>query len=224
MLGRRITTIITHDVLYSNSAYTRVKLCGMFREEDIEAVNVAAPDLCGFVVNRPKSHRHVDRDRLWALVSRLDPSIPAVGVFVDQPLGYVSELADEVLDVVQLHGTEENPYITFLRELVDIPIIQAIELRTREDVERANESKADFVLLDIGRDANGRPDQSLLPGLCRPFVLSGGLTPDGVARDIAEVAPWGVDMSSGLETDGLKDPEKIRAAVAAVRGATPRQT
>ena len=132
MLGRRTTTIITHDILYGQDPRARVMLSGMFRDEDIRAVNEARPDLCGFTVNWPSSRRHVDRDRLRRLVSLLDPTIPAVGVFFDQPLGFVSEVADEMLDVIQLQGTEGNAYMTFLRELADLPIIQAIRQAGQE--------------------------------------------------------------------------------------------
>lgn len=219
MLGRRITTIITHDVLFGGEPFTRVKLCGMFRDEDVSVVNEVRPDLCGFVVNWPSSHRHVDRDRLWQLVSRLDPTIPAVGVFKDQPLGYVAELADEVLDVVELRGTEGNPYITFLRELVDIPILQVIRLQGPADVERLAQSKADLVLVDCRPMVRGELAWSVLEGVSRPYMLGGGLTPASVAEVIEGVRPWGVDLSSGVETDGAKDFEKMRAAVAAVRAA-----
>ncbi len=221
MFGRRMTTIITHDMLYNNADYMRVKTCGMFCEEDIAAVNIAMPDMCGFLVNWPSSYRHVDRDALFRLISNLDPAIPAVGVFIDQPIGYVAELADEMLDVVQLNGTEGNPYITFLRELVDIPIIQTIRLRSSEDVERANRSKADMVLLEGGAGAEGDVDWSLIQGVARPYILAGGLTPDNVAASIDALRPrpWGVDLNAGLELNGKKDPDKIIAAVRAAKGA-----
>ncbi|WP_077598401.1 phosphoribosylanthranilate isomerase [Olsenella urininfantis] len=223
MLGRRITTIVTHDVLFSSEPFTRVKLCGMHSEQDITTVNEVRPDLCGFVVNWPSSHRHVDRDQLWRLVSRLDPTIPAVGVFKDQPLGYVSELADEILDVVELRGSEGNPYITFLRELVDIPILQVIRMEGPEDVERVAQSKADLVLVDSRPLVRGELDWSVLEGVSRPYMLGGGLTPENVAQVIEDVRPWGVDLSSGVETGGENDPDKMRATVAAVRGAQLRE-
>ena len=220
MLGRRITTIVTHDILYNPDPYTRVELCGIFRDEDVATVNELRPDLCGFVVNYPSSHRHVDRDRLRELVGKLDPTIPAVGIFVDQPLGYVSELADEVLDVVQLHGNEGNPYITFLRELVDIPIVQAIRMAGPEDVERANQSKADLVVLYGGWQAGVAFDWELAGGVCRPYILAGALTSQNLGGAIGRLAPWGVALNTGIETDRLNDPAKMAAAVAAARGAS----
>ncbi len=218
MSKRRLSTVRMREYLDEGSERTHIKLCGMFREQDIDAVNEALPDLCGFIVDYPSSHRHVGRDKLLQLVGRLDPRIPAVGVFVDEPLGLVSELADTVLDMVQLHGNEENPYIARLRELVDIPICQAIRVRTPDDARRANESKADIVLLDSGAGSGRAFDWSLIQGVERPFILAGGLDPQNVGEAIDRFHPWGVDMSSGIETDRLKDPRKIRAAVAAVRG------
>ncbi|MCH3947719.1 MAG: phosphoribosylanthranilate isomerase [Olsenella sp.] len=218
MSKRRLSTVRMREYLDEGSERTHIKLCGMFREQDIDAVNEALPDLCGFIVDYPSSHRHVGRDKLLQLVGRLDPQVPAVGVFVDEPLGLVSELADTVLDMVQLHGNEENPYIARLRELVDIPICQAIRVRTPDDVRRANESKADIVLLDSGAGSGRAFDWSLIQGVERPFILAGGLDPQNVGEAIDRFHPWGVDMSSGIETDRLKDPRKIRAAVAAVRG------
>ena len=218
MSKRRLSTVRMREYLDEGSERTHIKLCGMFREQDIDAVNEALPDLCGFIVDYPSSHRHVGRDKLLQLVGRLDPQVPAVGVFVDEPLGLVSELADTVLDMVQLHGNEENPYIARLRELVDIPICQAIRVRTPDDVRRANESKADIVLLDSGAGSGRAFDWSLIQGVERPFILAGGLDPQNVGEAIDRFHPWGVDMSSGIETDRLKDPRKIRAAVAAGRG------
>jgi phosphoribosylanthranilate isomerase len=218
MSKRRLSTVRMREYLDEGSERTHIKLCGMFREQDIDAVNEALPDLCGFIVDYPSSHRHVGRDKLLQLVGRLDPRVPAVGVFVDEPLGLVSELADTVLDMVQLHGNEENPYIARLRELVDIPICQAIRVRTPDDVRRANESKADIVLLDSGAGSGRAFDWSLIQGVERPFILAGGLDLQNVGEAIDRFHPWGVDMSSGIETDRLKDPRKIRAAVAAVRG------
>lgn len=217
MLGRRITTIITHDTIYNESSYTRIKLCGMHRDEDIDVVNAVAPDFCGFVVNWPKSHHSVDRRKLKRLITRLDPAIPAVGVFVNQPLGYVAELADEVLDVVQLHGDEENPYITFLRELVDIPIIQTIFLSSQDDVYRANTSKADLIMVEPRTSTASEFDLKLLNQIERPYMFSGGLTSEDVAYAAKSSQPWGVNLNMQLETACVKDPDKIRQAVKSIR-------
>lgn len=201
---------------------TRIKCCGMFRSEDIAAVNEARPDYCGFIIDFPTSHRNVSPARAAELSALLDRGIVPVGVFVDEdPKTIASLAADGTIRAVQLHGHEDEGYIARLRELLppDTPVMQAFKVRSDEDVRRAQASSADRILLDNGQGTGERFDWSLVLHVSRPFVLAGGLTPENVAQAITEVHPWAVDLSSGLETDGLKDPEKIRAAVAAAREA-----
>jgi len=147
----------------------------------------------------------------------VEPDIFTVGVSVDAPEASIG--GNERFDVLQLHGHEDNDYILRLRLRTRVPIIQAVQARSKGDVERANRSVADMVLLDSGQGTGSSFDWSLLKDMNRPFILAGGLTPENVAQTIGELHPWGVDMSSGIETARLKDPEKIRAAVAAVRSA-----
>lgn len=219
MRDREATGARAHELLATSGDALRVKLCGMSRDEDIVAVNDAGPDLCGFVINFPRSPRSVSPESLGQLVGELDETILAVGVFVDQPTAFVAQVAHDLVDVVQLHGSERNSYIARLRTLTDAPIIQAFRVRTSADVMRANASFADLVLLDNGW-GTGRPfDWSLIGGVRCPFMLAGGLTADNVAGAIRSLSPWGVDMSSGIETDGRKDSQKIKAATQAARGA-----
>lgn len=219
MRDREATGARAHELLATSGDALRVKLCGMSRDEDIAAVNDAEPDLCGFVINFPRSPRSVSPESLGRLVGELDETILAVGVFVDQPTAFVAQVAHDLVDVVQLHGSERNSYIARLRTLTDAPIIQAFRVRTNADVMRANASFADLVLLDNGW-GTGRPfDWSLIGGVRCPFMLAGGLTADNVAGAIRSLSPWGVDMSSGIETDGRKDSQKIKAATQAARGA-----
>ena len=219
MRDREATGARAHELLAMSGGALRVKLCGMSRDEDIAAVNDAGPDLCGFVINFPRSPRSVSPESLGQLVGELDETILAVGVFVDQPTAFVAQVAHDLVDVVQLHGSERNSYITRLRTLTDAPIIQAFCVRTNADVMRANASCADLVLLDNGWGTGRSFDWSLIGGIRRPFMLAGGLTADNVAGAIRSLSPWGVDMSSGIETDGRKDPQKIKAATQAARGA-----
>ncbi len=202
----------------------RVKLCGMSRPQDVEAVNQARPDLCGFVVDFPRSHRSVGADGLPGLTCLLDQGIPAVGVFVDEQPRVVAGLADSgAIDVVQLHGHEDAAYLAGLRQLTGVAIIQAFRVRTPADLDAARASQADLVLLDNGQGSGAGFDWSLLAaGVGRPFILAGGLGPGNVAQAIEALGTgelWGVDMSSGIETGGLKDKDKMIAAVAAVRSA-----
>jgi phosphoribosylanthranilate isomerase len=190
----------------------------MTRVEDIVAVNEARPDFIGFVVDVPGSRRSVSCHEFEQLSALVEPGIGRVGVFVDEPVEVIARLYEaRVLDYAQLHGHEDEEYIMRLRQLCPVAIMKAFVVRSAEDVERAQRSTANLVLLDNGRGTGQAFDWTLVRRLRRPFFLAGGLGPHNVAQAIADVRPWGVDMSTGLETDGRKDADKIRAAVAAVR-------
>lgn len=198
---------------------TKIKICGLRRLRDIEAVNAARPDFAGFVVEVPGSRRSVDKRELRELAGRLEEGILSVGVFVNAPPELVAELLEEgTLDLAQLHGQEDEIYMAELRRLTEKPLIQAFSIQTGQDAEQALESRADYLLLDQGRGGTGQTfDWSLLPEINRPFFLAGGLGEENLERAIRQVRPWAVDLSSSLETDGQKDPEKILRAVDLVR-------
>ena len=185
---------------------TKVKLCGLSRESDIAAVNKLKPDLVGFVFAK-KSKRYVSPEQAEHLKSLLAPGILAAGVFVNEPVEAVAELLDRgVIDVAQLHGSEDDDYIARLRALTGKPIFPAIE-----------SCAADLVLLDSGAGTGKTFDWSLVRSVQRPYFLAGGLDPDNIADAIAALHPYGVDVSSGIETDGVKDESKMAAFVAAAR-------
>lgn len=201
----------------------RVKLCGMFRDADVQAVADAHPDMCGFIVDFPKSHRSVTPSQLEGLGGKLLECEPAgapiwrVGVFVDMPLErLVAVVGSGAVDLVQLHGNEDAAFVEQLRNRTGVGIIQAFRIRSAADVAAAEESAADLILLDNGQGTGEGFDWSLVSSVGRPFMLAGGLGPENVAQAISEVRPWGVDMSSGIESGRLKDPAKMAAAVAAV--------
>lgn len=198
---------------------TRIKICGLTRPEDIEYVNRAMPDYCGFVVDFPKSRRSVTPERARALCALLWDGIAPVGVFVDEPAEIVAELLnDGTLAAVQLHGGEDEGYIARLRALAPGCVIwRAFRIRSQGDLDDARRSTADMVLLDNGQGTGESFDWSLLRGFPRPYILAGGLTPENIPEAIERLRPWGVDMSSGVETCHVKDPEKIYAAVSAAR-------
>ena len=195
----------------------RVKLCGMFRDQDIEAVNACLPDMMGFITSFPKSHRNVEPPVLKRLAQMVDERIYRVAVSVDLAFGRVAHNANHHVDIVQLHGNEDDTYLMGVRSRTNAGIIQAFRIREKADVERAQRSSADMVLLDAGQGSGQQFDWSLIEGIDRPFILAGGLTPDNVAEAIRALHPWGVDLSSGIETDRRKDSHKMAAAVAAVR-------
>lgn len=196
---------------------SRIKICGLSQKEDIEAVNTYRPDFAGFVFY-PPSRRHITAGRAAELKKMLDPSIPAVGVFVDGDPWEIASLAEyDIIDMIQLHGSEDADYIKELRTLTQKPIIQAFKIRTEGDIEQARASRADYVLLDNGKGTGETFDWTLIRDIGRPFFLAGGLNAGNVAEAIGRFQPYAVDISSGAETGGMKDPDKIRDCILAVR-------
>lgn len=198
---------------------TRIKICGLTWPEDVRYVNTAKPDWCGFILNFPSSRRNVTPEQARALRAGLDPDIRPVGVFVDRPVEEVAALLNSgVISVAQLHGREDNAYISVLRTLAPGCVVwRAFQLRSQADLAAADASGADLVLLDNGRGTGQTFDWSLAGSVHRPFLLAGGLTPESIPRAVAALRPYGLDLSSGVETDGVKDPAKIQAAVTAAR-------
>lgn len=198
----------------------KIKLCGMFRDCDIDFANEAKPDYIGFILGFPKSHRNIDRETAHRLRSRLSPEIKAVGVFVNSPETTCAEYANcGIIDVIQLHGQEDADFIHRLRALTDAPIIKAAKVRTPEDILNVQALGADYVLLDNGTGTGEMFDHSLLEGaeIRQPFFLAGGLTPDNLRNAAERIRPYCVDLSSGVETDRVKDREKMLAAVRIIR-------
>lgn len=198
----------------------KIKLCGMFRECDIDYANEAQPDYIGFVLEFPKSHRSIDMQTAEKLKQRLSPEIKAVGVFVNSPETTCAEYANRgIIDLIQLHGGEDAEYIKRLRQLTAAPIIKAVKVRSAEDIAQAQTLGADYLLLDNGTGTGQSFDHSLIDkaAIRQPFFLAGGLTPENLRRAALEIQPYCVDLSSGIETDRVKDREKMLAAVRAVR-------
>lgn len=204
----------------------KIKICGLSRPEDIEYVNEARPDYCGFIIQVPASRRNVSAEQLCRLRERLSDRIRAVGVFVKaDPALPEALLRDGVIDIAQLHGQEDEIYAERLRERTGKPVIKAFSVTAQEDLERAFSSCADMVLLDHGKGGTGETfDWAVLEKYRaggkepeKPFFLAGGLGPDNISEAVRRCRPFGVDLSSAVETDGKKDREKIMAAVAAVR-------
>ena len=196
---------------------TRIKLCGLSRLQDIETANTLLPEYVGFVF-APKSRRYVTRQHAAELKKHLAPGIRAAGVFVDEPPENVAKIVKRgVIDLVQLHGSEDEAYLRRLRELTAVPIIQAFRIRSGKDLPAAERSTADYVLLDAGAGDGKVFDWSLLENFRRPYFLAGGLDPDNAGQAVRTLHPFTVDVSSGIETGGVKDPEKMKAFVSAVR-------
>ena len=196
---------------------TRIKLCGLSRPCDIEAANRLGPEYVGFVF-APKSRRYVTDEQAAELKKLLAPGIRAVGVFVNEaPIRVANLLNSGVIHMAQLHGSENEDYLRHLRALTDKPLIQAFRVETKQDLADAEGSAADHILLDSGAGTGKAFDWKLIRNLQRPYFLAGGLSPDNVEQAIRSLRPFAVDVSSGIETDGAKDKEKMAAFVAAVR-------
>lgn len=198
---------------------TLIKMCGLRREADVEAVNELRPEYIGFVFF-PGSRRYVAPETARALRAKLDPGIRAAGVFVDEDAETVARLLEEgVIDLAQLHGHEDETYLAGLRKRTEKPLVRAFRIQSAEDALRAQESTADMILLDAGAGDGKTFDWRWLREVDRPYILAGGLDPENVSRAVRELRPYGVDVSSGIETNGFKDREKMRAFVRAVREA-----
>ncbi len=196
---------------------TKIKLCGLTRPEEIQVANALRPDYIGFVF-APKSRRYLPPQQAAALRALLRPEIQAVGVFVGEDPRVVARLLEAgIIDLAQLHGGEDAAYIQRLRGMTPKPLFQAFLIRTGGDIQAANHSPADGVLVDAGLGEGQAFDWKLLEGMERPYFLAGGLDPGNVARAVRQLHPYGVDVSSGIETAGRKDQKKMAAFVAAVR-------
>ncbi len=194
---------------------TKIKICGLKRSEDITYVNEAKPDYCGFIIEFPKSSRNVTGDQVRTITANLHPDIIPVGVFVNASLERVEELLlDGTIQIAQLHGQEDEDYIRRIQRNTRHQVIKAFSVKTTQDIELALQSPADYILLDQGSGGTGKTfDWSLIPEITRPFFLAGGLGPDNLERAVRTIRPYAVDLSSSVETDGVKDRSKIVEAV-----------
>ena len=196
---------------------TKMKFCGLTRPEDVAAVNELKPDYIGFVF-WPRSKRLVSDEQAAALKQLLSPEIQAVGVFVDETPETVASIANrDIIDLIQLHGSEDAEYIRQLRALTPKPIIRAFRMKAVESISEITDCTADFILLDSGMGSGTTFDWSTIPDLGRPYFLAGGLCPENAAEAVAQLHPYALDVSSGIETGGKKDPAKMAAFAAAVR-------
>jgi len=224
--------------LYGSTYYTpKVKMCGISKVETIPAVVEAKPDYMGLVF--APSKRQVTVDQAKTLVEELhkqytkrynngaeqsnNDEIKTVGVFVNETLENLVTIATEAnLDVVQLHGDEDEAFIQSLKERTNVEVWKAVQIRSAADAEAWIDSRADMLLFDAyHKDERGGTgevfDWSCLDEFERPFMLAGGIDSTNVARAIRTVRPYGIDISSGIETEGVKDDEKIKAFTNIVR-------
>ena len=217
--------------LYGPTYYTpKVKMCGISKVETIPAIVDAKPYYMGLVF--APSKRQVTVEQAKTLVEELhkqyavwynSETIKTVGVFVNETVENLLKIAEEVkLDVIQLHGDEDESFIQILKEQSNVEVWKAVQVRNAADAEKWIDSSADMLLFDAyHKDERGGTgevfDWSSLDEFERPFMLAGGIDSTNVARAIRTVRPYGLDISSGIETNGVKDDEKIKAFTNIVR-------
>ena len=187
----------------------KIKFCGLFREEDIEYVNKLNPDYIGFVF--AKSKRQITKEKAIDLKHKLKSNIKVVGVFVDEDIEKIIDLlSNGVIDIAQLHGNEREEDIKNIKNKSKKQVIKAIRVTTSEDIESWKNSCADFLLLDNGQGTGKTFDWNNIKNLNRPFFLAGGLSIDNIKEAIEKVSPMAIDISSGIESNGVKDYEKMK--------------
>ena len=203
---------------------TKIKFCGLTRKKDIEAVNILKPEYIGFVFAK-SSKRFIDPVKAFELKKILSPEILSVGVFVDENIKIISKIANNnIIDLIQLHGNESEKYIYELRKLInqDKKIIKAFTInnKNKNNILNSAESSADYILIDSGAGTGKLFDWEILNlnNISRKYFLAGGLNPENVGHAVKLLNPYAVDVSSGIELDGLKNYESMYKFIAAVRG------
>lgn len=198
---------------------TKIKICGLTRLADIEAVNAARPDYIGFVFATSK--RQVDMETARTLKQALDPGIEAVGVFVNHPVAEIIALAEAgIIDIIQLHGDEDEATVGLLQAQTGLLVIRAFRIKGNTDIK---ETAADYRLFDTFDPSQyggsgAAFNWELLDGVTGDFFLAGGLNSGNIEAAINQVKPYCVDISSGVETNGMKDREKIIEIAMQIRG------
>lgn len=198
---------------------TKIKVCGIFQLEDAVYVNEALPDYVGFVFAKT-SKRYIDYKKAKTLRENISKNITVVGVFVDSPLELIVSLFNQqIIQIIQLHGMEDQFYVRrLIKKIPNAEIWQAFVITENADLEQAQRSEAHKILLDSGRGSGAKIKSDLLPTYLGPkYILAGGLTPENIPRAV-QLKPWAVDLSSGVEINGIKSRDKILAAVHAARG------
>lgn len=211
----------------------KIKLCGMMKPCDIEYANRVKPDFVGFIF--ANTRRKIGATQAKQFREALDAEIPSVGVFVNEDISVITSLVqDGCIDMIQLHGEEDADYIRRLREVCDVPVIKAVKVQTVEQIRQAAALPVDYLLLDtyrkgvlggtgeafdweLLREAKavaGDTAEGELFG--KPYFLAGGLHA-GNLREAAALGSYGLDVSSGIETDGSKDFTKMVKVMELVR-------
>lgn len=200
---------------------SKIKICGLFLEEDIAAVNLYRPDYVGFIINYLKSHRNIDIKSLEDLSKKIDGSVKKVGVFVNEDMEFIKKLFDKGLfDIIQLHGDEDNEYIKNIRSLTKGYIIKAHKTENVSSIDKINSCASDLVLIDTGKGSgisHSKESIELIKQIKREYMLAGGINDENIEYLLKELSPYAVDISGGAETNKRKDKDKIKKLIDIVR-------
>lgn len=200
----------------------KIKICGLMRPEDGDCVNRVKPDYAGMILS-PGFRRSISDDMAKQIRARITEPVRVVGVFVNEaPERVIEWLEEGVIDLAQLHGEESEEEIQYIQAVTHKPVIKAVKVLDRYDVEAWLDSSADYLLFDSGTGTGKTFDWDVLRGVTREYFLAGGVGPDNMESIGKRFAPYAVDLSSSVETDGQKDPEKINAVVALAHSLTDR--
>ena len=195
----------------------KTKFCGLRRLEDVAYVNEVKPDFAGFILAKG-FRRSISREEMIQLKAKLDPEIQAVGVFVNPDPGEVIGYLEEgLIDVAQLHGEESEEDIVYIKAVTGKPVIKAVRAENRFLVEAWLDTAADFLLFDSGTGSGETFDWGILQDIDRDFFLAGGLNAENLEQAVTSCRPYGVDVSSGIETDGVKDLEKMHGVAQTIK-------
>lgn len=203
----------------------KLKFCGIRRKEDVVFCNVLRPDYMGMILSQGY-RRSVEPKTAAALVCEKHPAISAVGVFVNETTEMILEILRTVsLDVIQLHGEEDAKQIAQVRAKTGLPVWKAVRVQSEKEIRAAEQLGADYLVLEgyipgqvggTGKTADWDLIANAKPQI--PFLLAGGLNPENLRNALKKVHPTGIDMASGIETDGVKDFDKMKEIVKIVRG------
>ena len=202
----------------------KIKMCGLRRPDDIIYANKYLPDYIGFVF--AESRRKVSGEEAKNLGAQLDPFIKKVGVFVNEPVRSLITISKQAgLDIIQLHGDEGEEYIKEVKHETGKELWKAVRVRMVKDIQEAQRLPADKLLLDsFSEESYGGTgkvmDFAVLDqaDIRKPYFIAGGLTVENLPEILKKAEPYGIDISSGIETEGVKDREKMLKVIQCVRG------
>lgn len=200
---------------------TKIKICGLTRKEDIQIANRYKPDFIGFVF--AEGRRKISFSTAESLRGELSKEIKVVGVFVNESLDNLQAIIkNNLVDLIQLHGDETASYLLKLKEITDKPIIKAIHAKSSDYIKSQLKVESDYFLLDSYKKGlyggSGIAfDYSMLPKIHKPFFIAGGLNRDNILECMFRTKPYGVDISSGVESNGVKDEGKIAEIIQMIR-------